>query len=144
MPHIRHGCIGDSSPDSCAMEIGNGRSRDGLDRTRSFKGTNNVENFHKVFKDVLSSFRTSLSLAHSVMLPSTPSGTFAWQVRPLVCLEMSTSGENLRCTGEGACLVNEKRVFYKHLLPIGRSTCSGKCRLNSCSTCVCIVQYICF
>ena len=69
VPHIRHGCISDPSPDSCAMGVVIGRSRDGLDRTRSFRGTNNVENFHKIFKDALSSLRTSPSLAHSAMLP---------------------------------------------------------------------------
>ena len=30
-----------------------------------------------------------------------------------MCLEMSTSSENLRCTGVCACLVNENWMFYK-------------------------------
>ena len=85
--HIRHGCISDPSPDSCAMHVVIGRSRDGLDRTRSFKGTNNVENFHKVFKDALSSFRTSPSLAHSVMLPF----SVQWNLR-MACETFSVFG----------------------------------------------------
>ncbi|CAM9601324.1 unnamed protein product, partial [Hapterophycus canaliculatus] len=68
MRHVREGCISDPDPRQLAMHVVTGRSEDGLLTFRSVRGTNPVENYHKRYKDVLSSSRTSPRLAHSVLL----------------------------------------------------------------------------
>ena len=51
------------------MHIVTGRSKDGLIKTRFHRGTNNVDNFHTYYSDLVWSYRSGPFLAHSVVLP---------------------------------------------------------------------------
>ena len=53
VPHIRQGCVSDPAPESYSMHIVARRSKDGLIKTRSNRGTNNVENFHKYYNGLV-------------------------------------------------------------------------------------------
>ena len=72
------------------MHIVTGRSKDSLIKTRSHRGTINVDNFHKYYKDLVWSYRSGPSLAHSVVLPFIAQ----WNMR--------TAGDGLGCVGKSA------------------------------------------
>ena len=77
MRHVREGCVSDLDPGQLAMHVVTGRSGDGLLTFRSLRGTNGVENYHKKLREVVSSSRTSLRLAHLVLLAFNA----AWNIR---------------------------------------------------------------
>lgn len=68
MRHVREWCVSDPGPRQPAKHVVTGRNEDGLLTFRSMRGTTNVENYHKQFKDVIFSARTSPRLVHSVLL----------------------------------------------------------------------------
>lgn len=91
--HIREGCVSDPDPRDFAMHVITGRSEDGLMTFRSLRGTNSVENYHKRFKDAVSSYRVAPRLAHSVILAFNAD----WNIR--------MAGDTILCESRVLCRV---------------------------------------
>lgn len=81
MRHVREGCVSDPDPRQLAMHVVTGRSEDGLLTFRSMRGTTNVENYHKQFKDVVLAPVLLCGWRIRSCWLSTRPGTTGWQVR---------------------------------------------------------------
>ncbi|CAN0445314.1 unnamed protein product, partial [Ascophyllum nodosum] len=66
--HIEKGCLSDPNPDLVPLLQIMGRTKDGLDLIRSLKGTNRVENYHQLLRQLMGSYHASAIMAHYTML----------------------------------------------------------------------------
>ena len=64
--HIAKGCLSD--PIDAAMYAHDGKTLHGLDKTRSLRSTNRVENLHTPLRSLLGGKNTGVRLAHSTLL----------------------------------------------------------------------------
>ena len=66
--HIEKGCLSDPNPDLGPLLQIMGRTKDGLDLIRSLNGTNRVENYHQLLRQLMGSYHASAIMAHYTML----------------------------------------------------------------------------
>ena len=64
--HIAKGCLSD--PVAVPMYAHDGKTLHGLDKIRSLRGTNRVENLHTPLRSLLGGKNTGVRLAHSTLL----------------------------------------------------------------------------
>ena len=66
--HLKNGCVGDPDPRKVHLFHLAGRTKDGLDKVRSARGTNRNEGYHQRLLQLLGAYNTSPLLAHYVLL----------------------------------------------------------------------------
>lgn len=66
--HILKGCVHDPDPHKVQLFHLCGRTKDGLDKVRSTRGSNRVESYHRLLRNLLGSFNTSPLMAHYTLL----------------------------------------------------------------------------
>ena len=66
--HLKNGCVSDPDPRKVHLFHLAGRTKDGLDKVRSARGTNRNEGYHQRLLQLLGAYNTSPLLAHYVLL----------------------------------------------------------------------------
>lgn len=68
LEHLKKGCVSDPDPRKVQLFHHAGRTKDGLDKVRSARGTNRNEGYHQRLLQLLGAFNSSPLLAHYVLL----------------------------------------------------------------------------
>lgn len=66
--HLANGCLSDPDPRKVPLYQVSGKTRDGLDKLRSMRGTNRVESYHTPLRRLMGAYQTSPTMAHYSML----------------------------------------------------------------------------
>ena len=66
--HLKKGCLSGPDPHKVQLFHATGRTRDGLDKIRSTRGTNRNEGYHQRLLQLLGAFNTSPHMAHCILL----------------------------------------------------------------------------
>lgn len=68
LPHLQKGCVSDPDPRKVQLFHLSGRTKDGLDKVRSARGTNRNEAYHRRLLHLLAALNISPLLAHYILL----------------------------------------------------------------------------
>ena len=68
LEHVKKGCVSDPDPRKVQLFHHSGRTKDGLDKVRSARGSNRNEGYHQRLLQLLGAFNTSPHMAHCILL----------------------------------------------------------------------------